>query len=277
MSADGSTFTVIDGFRCYAPHLASTSDHYPKEGFEVSANLEDASFWCQARSRILRDVIVRFTDESKHLAMLEIGCGIGGLIAELRRFAHLRVTASDISLEGLRFARSRFPDIEFIQLDAAAMPFRSQFDVIGAFDVLEHLDADERAMTGVHQALRANGLFIVTVPQHPWMWSPLDDIVCHRRRYTRSDLLAKLSRAGFAVLFASSFVTAAFPAMVASRLIGRRRRLAADRQTAFAAQVTLPPFVNGACDWLMRIDEAAIRQGISLPFGGSLLAVARKQ
>jgi len=51
---------------------------------------------------------------------------------------------------------------------------------------------------------------------------------------------------------------------------------ATDRQHA-GLELQRPADVNGACDWLMRVDEAAMRQGVSLPFGGSLLAVARKQ
>ena len=120
------------------------------------------------------------------------------------------------------------------------------------------------------------GLFLVTVPQYPWMWSTLDDIVCHKRRYTRPDLIAKLQGCGFDVLFASSFVTALFPAMAASRMLSRKRAAEPETAAAFAAEVTLPAAANRICDWVMRADEFALRRGVSLPFGGSLLAVARR-
>jgi SAM-dependent methyltransferase len=208
--------------------------------------------------------------------MLEIGCGIGGVVAELRQLGHLQLTAAEVSIDGLRFARTRFPDVEFIQLDATAIPFHADFDVIGAFDVLEHIEADQRVMRGVHEALRPDGLFIITVPQYPWMWSALDETVRHKRRYQRSELLAKLRQNEFEVLFCSSFVTALFPAMVASRVLARRKPANRSDQEAFAAQVTFSPLVNRVCDTVMRLDELALRAGISLPFGGSLLAVARK-
>ena len=269
-------FTMIDGFRCYAPELAFASSDYPAEGFAVSAAIEAGSFWCRSRNRVLRDVIERFTDRTRRLAMLEIGCGIGGVVAELRRLGHLQLTASEVSIEGLRYARTRFPDVQFIQLDAARMPFRADFDVIGAFDVLEHIEADQQVMRGVHDALRPDGLFIVTVPQYPWMWSALDETVCHKRRYRRAELRRKLGDNGFDVLFCSSFVTALFPAMVASRLLGRGKSAQRSGEDALTAQVTLPPIVNRVFDWIMRLDELALRAGLSLPFGGSLLAVARK-
>jgi SAM-dependent methyltransferase len=210
------------------------------------------------------------------VAMLEIGCGIGGVVAELRRIANLRLTASEIYVQGLQYARSRFPEVDFIQLDAADMPFHDEFDVVGAFDVLEHIQADERVIEGVHQALRPGGVFVVTVPQYQWMWSPLDETARHKRRYSRRDLLSKLRAGRFEVLFCSSFVTTLFPAMAASRLLSRMRPPQPDVRKAFASEVTLSPIANRVCDWVMRIDEGALNAGISLPFGGSLLVVARK-
>ncbi len=64
--------------------------------------------------------------------------------------------------------------------------------------------------------------------------------------------------------------------MMLSRMLARRRQLPDDPQAAFTSMVSLPPLVNRACDWVMRLDEMLLRTGASLPFGGSLLVVARK-
>jgi SAM-dependent methyltransferase len=168
-------FVEIDGVRCYAPERAGDYADYPVEGFDVTARLEADSFWCRSRNRILRGIVERFTDRSRKLSVLEVGCGIGGVVAELRQLPHLEITASEIYLHGLHYARQRFPDVQFVQLDATAMPFRAEFDVVGAFDVLEHIEADQRAISGIHQALRPGGLFVLTVPQYQWMWSRLDE------------------------------------------------------------------------------------------------------
>ncbi len=269
-------FQEIEGFRCYAPDVALDCSHYPSEGFEVTAEVEARSFWCRSRNRVLRLVFERFTDRSRPLDVLEIGCGIGGVINELRRLSNLRVTGSEIYLQGLRYARSRLPGVDFIQLDATAMPFHAAFDVIGAFDVLEHIEADERVMAGVFDALRPGGLFVVTVPQHAWMWSRLDELVRHKRRYGRRDLIDKLRRAGFDIVYSTSFVTVLFPFMLLERLASRVRKRSDDLKTEFSATVDLPGPLNRVFDCVMRVDEAALRFGASLPFGGSLLAVARR-
>jgi SAM-dependent methyltransferase len=272
-----ATYEEIDGFRCYAPTLALDCADYPTDGFDVTAEVEARSFWCRSRNRVLRHVFLRFTDRSRRIDVLEIGCGIGGVLSALREIQNLRLTGSEIYLHGLRYARARFPEIEFVQLDATAVPYSDEFDVVGAFDVLEHVEADEQVMRQIHGALRVGGLCIVTVPQYPWMWSKLDDLVHHKRRYTRRELVGKLRTAGFDVLYTTSFVTLLFPFMMASRLAGRRSRAGGNTREEFAAEVTLPAALNRLFDWVMRVDEALLRIGVTLPFGGSLLAVARRR
>jgi SAM-dependent methyltransferase len=207
--------------------------------------------------------------------MLELGCGIGGVLTELATHQNLTLTGSEIYLHGLRYARTRLPQIEFIQLDATTMAFSDAFEAIGAFDVLEHIDADETAMARVHDALVPGGVFLVTVPQYPSMWSRLDELVHHKRRYTRGDLTAKLSRAGFEVAYLTSFVCALFPFMLLSRMLPRRDAAGGEAEE-FQAEVQLPRALNVVFDRIMHIDEVAVRAGLSLPFGGSLVAVARK-
>lgn len=272
----GVPFTEIDGIRCYAPEAALTYTDYPSEGFDVTAAVEARSFWCRTRIRIIRGIIQRYVDRTRTLDMLDIGCGIGGMVGGLQSLGGLNLTGSEIYLSGLKYARSRLPDATFIQLDATKIPFTDAFDIIGAFDVLEHIDDDERVMASVRDALRPGGWFLITVPQYPWMWSHLDDIVHHKRRYTRRELRRKLRTAGFEILRTTSFVSLLFPPMVLSRFLSRTRERSADTTKEFESEVNLPGPLNAAFDVMMRVDEALIAMGLSLPMGGSLLAVARK-
>lgn len=270
-------FTEIDGIRCYAPAVAVDYTDYPSGGFDVTADVEARSFWCRTRNRVLTQVFERFTDRSRPIEVLEIGCGIGGVIGALRQLGNLRLTGSEIYIQGLKYARKKMPDVDFIQLDATDIPFRDAFDVVGAFDVIEHIDQDEFVMRQVWQALRPDGLFIVTVPQYQWMWGRLDTLVHHKRRYSRRELTDKLRRAGFDVIYTTSFVTMLFPFMALSRLRDRGAAASADATTDFSDRVTLPGPINQLFDWIMRIDEGLLRLGATLPFGGSLLAVARRR
>lgn len=276
MAAD-VPYTEIEGIRCYAPAVALSYTDYPSGGFDVTAEVESRSFWCRTRNRVLTQVFQRFTDHSRPLDVLEIGCGIGGVIGALRRIPNLRLTGSEIYIQGLKYARKKMPDVNFIQLDATDIPFRDSFDVVGAFDVLEHIDQDELVMRQVRDALRPEGLIIVTVPQYQWMWSRLDELVHHKRRYSRAEMVGKLQRAGFEVLYTTSFVTTLFPFMWLSRLRDRGQAPSSDETADFSDRVSLPGPLNTVFDWMMRIDETALKLGATLPFGGSLLAVARRR
>jgi SAM-dependent methyltransferase len=270
-------YTTIDGIRCYAPALAKHHGDYPSEGFDVTAQVEARSFWCQTRNRIVRLMIERFTERRRPLDLLEIGCGTGNVLTALRCIPNLRLTGSEIYLHGLRYARMRLPDVDFIQLDATEIPFDREFDVVGAFDVIEHIASDQQVMREVHDSLRPGGLFIVTVPQYQWMWSRLDEIVRHKRRYSRGELASKLRTAGFDVLYTTSFVTTLFPIMALVRVRARMgRRSTVGEAAEFASQVDLPAPLNRFCGWLTRLDECVLKAGLSLPFGGSLLVVARR-
>jgi SAM-dependent methyltransferase len=268
-----STFQEIDGFRCYAPELARSHADYPSEGFDVTAEIEARSFWCRTRNRVLRRVFERFVDRTRPVDVLEIGCGTGFVLKGLSALPNLRLTGSEIYLQGLRYARETVPGVAFIQLDATDMPFRANFDVIGAFDVLEHVADDRKVIEQVKLALRPGGAFVITVPQYQWMWSRLDEIVEHKRRYSRAELTGKLREAGFTVRYVTSFVTTLFPLMAASRLLSKREDRAGGTREQFASEVTLPAALNWLFDKVMRVDEALLRAGVTLPFGGSLLVV----
>jgi SAM-dependent methyltransferase len=266
---------MIDGFRCYAPEHAFEEVDYPSAGFDVSRQVEEASFWCRSRNRLIGSLIDRYVGTAP-ARMLELGCGIGGVLTELATHPNLTLTGSEIYLHGLRYARTRLPQIDFIQLDATTMPFSDTFEVVGAFDVLEHIEADETAIARVRDALTPGGLFLITVPQYPSMWSRLDELVHHKRRYTRRELTSKLARAGFELRYVGSFVSTLFPFMLASRLLPRRAAAGAGEADQFQSEVQFPPLLNAVFDRVMRVDEAAVRTGVSLPFGGSLIAVGRK-
>jgi len=73
------------------------------------------------------------------------------------------------------------------------------FDLICAFDVIEHVDDDERALAELARVAAPGAALITSVPLHPAQWTGFDDFVGHRRRYEPEELLAKLARHGFAV------------------------------------------------------------------------------
>ena len=155
-------------------------------------------------------------------------------------------------------------------MDARSIPFADEFDAIGMFDVLEHIEEDELVLAQVHRALTPGGMLLMTVPQHRFLWSASDELAHHARRYTRSELMTKIERARFRVVRCTSFVSVLFPLLIASRWL--RRNGASDP----LAEYQIPRHVSRILEFALSGERAAIRSGLSFPFGGSLLLVAQR-
>jgi SAM-dependent methyltransferase len=157
-------------------------------------------------------------------------------------------------------------------MDARNLPFREDFDLIGAFDVIEHIAEDEQVLQQMHAATRAGGGLIVTVPQHAWLWSHADDYAQHKRRYSAAELATKVRAAGYEVVAMTSFVSLLLPAMYLSRLMNREARPDYDD----TAELRLNRGVNFLFERVMDLERGLIKMGISFGAGGSLILVARK-
>jgi len=270
------SYQIIDGIKCYAPDVALDHTGFRPEYYERLFRLEEKNFWFRSRNRLLCQLFEKYVGASRTANYLEIGCGTGYVLKGFSKFTRLTMTGADVLLEGLCYAKKRLPQVEFIQLDAAQMPFSEEFDAIGAFDVLEHIEDDVAVMKNAARALRPHGLFFVTVPQHRFLWSVTDEIGCHKRRYSRDEFVEKLTACGFAIEFLSSFVFTLFPVMLASRFLTRTKGRSQRGNDAGATELQPPGILNSMLEFFMRIDELLIRKNIHLPFGGSLVVVARK-
>ena len=255
-------------FPSFAPFADDIAGSFPADAAPKLALLEAGSFWFRARNDLLLWALCRYFPSAR--SFLEVGCGTGFVLAGLHsKLPDLRLVGGELDPEGLRVARRRLPEeVDLYRMDARRIPFEDEFDVVGAFDVLEHIDDDERVLQQLATAATPGGGVLVTVPQHPSLWSASDDVALHRRRYTRSELLAKLDRADLDVARVTSFVTLLLPGMFLNR-----KRIRSDEDAM--RECALPPGVDRWLERTMRAERSLIRAGVSFPVGGSLLAVAR--
>lgn len=242
--------------------------HYFKE----LAELEAGNFWFRVRNKIILWALHKYSPKLK--SFLEIGCGTGFVILAIsKQFPTARLFGSEYLEEGLVYARQRLPTAEFTQMDARCIPFESELDAIGAFDVLEHIKEDEAVLQQIFNALKPGGIVFITVPQHRWLWSTVDEYACHVRRYTSKELHQKVCHAGFEIIRSTSFVSTLLPAMYLSRLLQRNKM---DVSMDTMAELRINPILNKIFEWLLNFELSLIWVGIALPVGGSRLLVARK-
>lgn len=162
-----------------------------------------------------------------------------------------------------------------------ALPFADGvFEVVGAFDVLEHCEPEDAALAELHRVLGPGGRLLVSVPAYEWAWTDHDVANGHHRRYTRPRAESALRAAGFDVVRATYGFAAVFPAFVAERAVrGVRHRLRRTRNEGPADVVDVPPVgrrleraLLGLCRWDERVLAAR-----DLPFGSSVFLAAVKR
>lgn len=262
---------VIDGHVAFAPELARESEGFEADYFPRLADQEAGNFWFRSRNRLLIWALKQYFPKAQNL--LEIGCGTGFVLSGLKQaFPNLVLSGSEVFSDGLGFASARLPHVELFQMDARRIPFRDEFDVIGAFDVLEHIKQDEEVLAQMHQATRKGGGILITVPQHRFLWSPVDEFARHVRRYETRELRDKVSRAGFSVVRISSFVSLLLPLLIASRFKQRMTGAEVDP----SAEYNIGRLINTTFEKVLDAERRIIRSGLSFPAGGSLLLVARR-
>ena len=239
--------------------------------FPLLETLEPNSFWFRARNDLIVWALRAHFPSAGTL--LEIGCGTGFVLSGIRdALPNLDLVGGELSEVGVEIARRRLPEVRIEHLDALELPYREVFDVVCAFDVLEHIEDDVGALAGLSGASRKSGGVMITVPQHQWLWSRADDVAHHARRYTRRELTEKMEAAGLRVTRITSFVSLLLPAMLLSRL---RYKLRPDTYD-LASELVTGRRATSALEHVMRLERRAIARGISFPVGGSLLAVAHK-
>jgi 2-polyprenyl-3-methyl-5-hydroxy-6-metoxy-1,4-benzoquinol methylase len=269
-------YTVVDGIKCFSPEVANAYADYPDSGFDLTDKNAVSSFWVSSRNRLFKSLVQRNLSPTGKTKFLEIGCGTGDFIQQIVKNENLEITGSEIYLKGLQYAKKNLPSVDFVQFDVTKGTIGEQFDMITAFDVIEHIDNDISAISNISQMLKKDGVLIISVPQHMFLWSKLDEIVKHKRRYSRRELVDKLQENGFNIRYCTSFLFILFPLMLISRMFDKGRDQSQSDQVALEKRVKFTNVLNWIFDHLMRVDEALIRLGISLPFGGTLVVVARK-
>jgi SAM-dependent methyltransferase len=240
-----------------------------REVFERLETIEKEHWWFVARRRILASILTRLVKPLAKPRILEAGCGTGGNLRMLSAFGDVDAFEPD---EKARLHARRTSGLEVCAGDLpAGIPYpKGTFDLIVALDVLEHVERDEESLAELRDRLRPGGAMVVTVPAFPFLWSHHDDVHHHFRRYRGRELRDKLQRAGFEIVRMTYFNTFLFPLISAVRLAKRitgRTQSDDDR---------MPGRVTNTLLRAMFSSERWLVNAISLPFGVSLLAIARR-
>jgi SAM-dependent methyltransferase len=234
--------------------------------YETMAELDQRHWWYRARREVIAALIRRVVRPPANAAILEIGCGTGHNLAMLGQFGD--VDALELDEEARAIAEQRLGrSVMSAPLPEIAGVADRHYDVVGAFDVIEHIDDDHAALASIAGKIKRRGKLVMTVPAHQWMWSAHDVVNHHKRRYSKRSLRAliegsplKLERIGY-------FNSLLFPVAVAERMVSKARG-------KDEADMSLPPApLNAALERAFATERHLIGR-VPLPTGLSLFAVA---
>lgn len=222
-------------------------------------------WWYLARTDLLHAALSEFA--AGRATVLDIGSADGPSAGWLhdgtRRLASLDIDPRGLGSNGVCGS-------------ALSLPFAdASFDMVSAFDVIEHCDPEAEALAEVGRVLAPGGRFLMAVPAYQWAWTDFDVANGHFRRYTKRRAVASVERAGFRVERATYAFTSVFPGFVAERLA---RRLRERKHTSAVDVVEVPQVPRPLHHALMaatRVDEALLRR-VDLPFGSSVFVAATK-
>jgi SAM-dependent methyltransferase len=274
--ACGASYPVDDGIARFAG-AASAAPGFDASYFDLLAEVEDRQFWFVSRRAVILDALRRHVPDLARRPLYDVGCGPGGLLAYLAASGVPVAGACDAFVEALELARRRV-DAPFAHVgDDGPPPLAPGQRMVGMFDVLEHLDDDEGALRWAAGILEPDGVLVVTVPAHPFLFDEADVLAFHRRRYRRRDLGHRLRRAGFEVRLLTHFMAPLVPMLLVSRPLGRllrgRGRPVADQRKA---ELSVVPVLNGAMRAVLGLERKALRF-VRPPFGTSLIAIAARR
>lgn len=227
-------------------------------------------FWYKERSNLIKALCGHILTGKGRKRFLEVGCGTGSVLSVFEQLG-FRVTGIDINAKALAYARrkthGRLICTPFLSFQSAL-----RFDVIGMFDVLEHQRDDMAFLKKCHTLLRPNGYLFISVPACSWVWSSIDVISGHKRRYDKDGLVEKLEKAGYTVRFINYWNVLLF----GWYFLWRLQFLYTSGDSDVNRYVATPPScINALCAALLSLERRVI---FSMPFpvGSSLFLVAQK-
>jgi len=236
--------------------------------YDVENNVESFHWWFVVRRKLLASILSSNQVPTNSLT-LDIGCGVGSNLRILGS-AGLDVIGLDRSFYALSLARkgTEFP---LLNGDLNDLPLRPKsVGLIVAMDILEHLDNDMEGIHSFYQALKEEGILILTVPAFRFLWGIQDEVTFHKRRYSRHEIVNKLQQEGFEIMKSSYFNFFLFFPILLGRRIIRILGLRLDSENKINS-----PFINFLLKAIFSFEPYMLKY-VSFPFGVSILCIARK-
>ncbi|MFO0981651.1 MAG: class I SAM-dependent methyltransferase [Planctomycetota bacterium] len=237
--------------------------------------LEKTHWWFEGRRRIFFHVLRQALQGRRGLKILDVGCGVGGMLGPLREFGEPLGIELDFGM--VQTCRTRGFGRTLVA-SALSLPVRERaFDLVTFFDCLEHLDDDLGALCRARDAMRPGALLFISGPAYQFLYANNDRVAHHKRRYTLGRLRERVRAAGFEVLHDSYINTLLFPAILPAVLLIKLKERWVPRDGDATTNLTwpMPPLVHRLLAGIFGFERHLVPR-VTLPAGHSLVLLARR-
>lgn len=234
--------------------------------------MEEANWWFAGTRAIQMDFLEQAGVLGQSVEALDIGCGTGLWMTELGRKA--RVTGLDNSPSAIAFCKERGLK-HLVVGSAAALPFKdASFDLVTANGVIEHLEDDVQMVRECMRVLKPGGHALFLTSAFGFLWSAHDDLVHHKRRYSRRGFRDVLKAGGLTPVRVEYVTSAVFPAVAVVRLAQRAMGWSPKPEEVLGV-IEVPSPINGLLRGILTLEKIWLRY-LPLPFGVNLVSLAKK-
>jgi ubiquinone/menaquinone biosynthesis C-methylase UbiE len=247
--------------------------------FKEYYHLERVNWWFTVRRRILRDRIRHILNNPKEIQSLNIGAATGTTSDMLSEFGE--VMSVEYDQECCNYTQT-FLNTPLIQGSITELPFdNNSYDLVCAFDVIEHVEDDTKAVAEMMRVCKPGGHIAITVPAYALLWGEHDVINQHFRRYTKTELLRLLKKHPGKMVYQTYFNSILFIPIAAYRLLakgmsklkGAKREKVESDHAIFGTE----GFFNNLLAGIFSIDYYLMKWGIRFPAGVSIMVFFKKE
>ena len=239
--------------------------------YAIMDEVEGSHWWFVGRRKILESfldqIVSSLSTRHSPLKILDVGCGTGANIEMLSQYGEAE--GVDVSDDALEFCRRK--GLKAQKGLAETLPYKDEtFDITTALDVIEHLDDDVVGLKEMFRVTRSGGYSLIFVPAFMWLWGVQDDISNHRIRYTKTQIVDRLKKAGYAIERSTYANWTFFTPILAGRTIMKLTGLKPESENNVNISA-----LNGVFGSLFGAERFWLRN-FNFPLGVSIVVVAKK-
>ena len=250
-----------------------------KAYFKEYYNLERKNWWFTVRRKILSERIDHILQHPEGISSLNVGAATGTTSDMLTAFG--KVMSVEYDEDCCKFTES-FLSTPIIQGSITELPFDNEsFDLVCAFDVIEHVADDQKAVEELYRVCKTGGYIALTVPAYQFLWGPHDVVNQHFRRYTMKVLTALLATHSGTIVYKTYYNSILFIPIAIFRLLTRLANIFRKKKEIPASSdhevFGTDGFFNSILASLFSIDYYLLKLGIRFPAGVSVILFFKKQ